>query len=47
MLEPIQTRLAEYDDESVIATLHAGADKARAIAVPVMERARKATGLLP
>lgn len=46
MLEPIQARLAEHDDESVIAVLRSGADKARAIAVPVMERARKASGLL-
>lgn len=46
MLEPIQARLAEFDDESVIEVLRAGADKARAIAVPVMDRARAASGLL-
>lgn len=46
MLEPIQARLAEHDDDSVIEVLRTGADKARAIAVPVMERARKASGLL-
>lgn len=46
MLEPIQTRLAEHDDESVIEVLRAGADKARSVAAPVMERARKASGLL-
>lgn len=46
MLEPIQTRLAEYDDETVIEVLRGGADKARSIAVPVMERARAASGLL-
>lgn len=46
MLEPIQARLAEHDDDSVIEVLRSGADKARAMAVPVMERARKASGLL-
>lgn len=46
MLEPIQARLAEHDDDSVIEVLRSGADKARAIAVPVMERARQASGLL-
>lgn len=46
MIEPIQERLASYDDDTVIDILHAGADKARAIAQPVMERARSAAGLL-
>lgn len=46
MLEPIQARLAEYDDDSVTKILRSGADKARSIAVPVMERVRAATGLL-
>ena len=47
LLEPIQTRLAEYDDDAVIDILHAGAEKARAMAGPVMDRARVAAGLLP
>ena len=36
LLEPIQTRLAEFDDDTVIELLHGGADKARAIAGPVI-----------
>ncbi len=47
LLEPIQSKLAEFDDDTVIDVLHAGADKARAIAGPVMDRARVAAGLLP
>lgn len=46
LLEPIQTRLAEFDDDTVVEILHGGADKARAIAGPVMDRARRAAGLL-
>lgn len=46
LLEPIQARLAEFDDDTVISILHGGADKARAIAGPVMGRARTAAGLL-
>ena len=46
MLEPIQARLAEYDDDAIIEVLKGGAEKAAAIAVPVMERARSAAGLL-
>lgn len=46
LLEPIQTRLAEYDDATVTEILYGGADKARVIAGPVMDRARKAAGLL-
>ena len=46
MLEPIQQRLADYDDDDVIKILGAGADKARAVAAPVMDRARIAAGLL-
>lgn len=45
-IEPIQKKLAEIEDEEVIEILHAGAEKARAIAVGVMARARSATGLL-
>lgn len=43
---PIQQRVAELDDATVLEALRSGADKARSIAVPVMERARKAAGLL-
>ena len=46
LIEPIQARLAEFDDDAVAKILHQGADKARAIAGPVMERARVAAGLL-
>lgn len=46
LLEPIQARLAEYDDDTIIEVLSGGADKAAAIAAPVMERARVAAGLL-
>ena len=45
-LEPIQQRLSEIDDAEAAAILHRGADKARDIAAPVMERARRAIGLL-
>ncbi len=47
VIEPIQQRLAEIDDADAAEILHRGADKAREVAVPVMERARNAIGLLP
>ncbi len=46
LLEPIQQRVAELDDESVRSALAAGAEKARDLAVPVMARAKRAAGLL-
>jgi tryptophanyl-tRNA synthetase len=48
-LEPIQTRHAELsaDPDAVIAALEQGADKARALAQPTMERVREVVGLLP
>ncbi len=46
IIEPIQAYYNELADEDVIEILNQGADKARAIAQPVMERARKAVGLL-
>lgn len=46
LIEPIQARYANLEDADVLAALHAGADKARAIAQPVMERVRSAVGLL-
>ncbi len=46
LLEPIQQRVAELDDEAARAALALGAEKARSIAVPVMTRAKKAAGLL-
>lgn len=47
MLTPIQARYAELDaDKSAIeAILHDGADRARELAVPVLERARNNIGL--
>ncbi len=45
-VEPIQERYAELDDDDVRDALRLGADKARAIAAPVMDRARVAAGLL-
>ena len=48
-LEPIQTRYAELraDPDAVHAALAQGADKARVLAVPTMERVREVVGLLP
>ena len=46
LLRPIQKRRAELSDGDVIDLLAAGADKARAVAVPVMERVRAAVDLL-
>ncbi len=45
-LTPIQARVDELDDEAVTKILVAGAEKARDIAVPVLNRAKKAAGLL-
>ncbi len=45
-LAPIQARVDELDDEAVTKILVAGAEKARDIAVPVLNRAKKAAGLL-
>ncbi len=49
LLEPIQARYAELaaDPSGTAAILAEGAAKARAIAAPVLERARAAVGLLP
>ncbi len=49
LLRPIQARYAELaaDPAGVAALLTAGADKARSVAAPVLERARHAVGLLP
>jgi tryptophanyl-tRNA synthetase len=47
LLEPIQARHAEYDPATIAEAFEVGAAKARAIAGPVMERARSAIGLLP
>ncbi len=46
MFEPIQARYEELSDDDIIDTLRAGADKASAIAKPVMNRVREAVGLL-
>lgn len=48
LLRPVQARYAELaaDPDGVTALLAAGADKARAVAGPTMERARHAVGLL-
>ncbi len=46
LLRPIQKRRDELDDGAVTAMLTAGADKARAVAEPVMERVRAAVDLL-
>jgi tryptophanyl-tRNA synthetase len=48
-LEPIQARYAELraDPDVVRAALAQGADKARTLAVPTMERVRDVVGLLP
>jgi tryptophanyl-tRNA synthetase len=48
-LEPIQTRYAELraDPGAVQAALALGADNARTLAVPTMERVRDVVGLLP
>ncbi len=45
-LAPIQARVDELDDEAVTKILVAGAEKARDIAVPVLNRAKRAAGLL-
>lgn len=46
LIEPIQARYQELADDDVAKILTDGADKARAVAVPVMERVRAAVGLL-
>ncbi len=46
LVEPIQARLAELDDATVRAELRVGAERAQAIAAPVMDRAKRACGLL-
>jgi len=48
-LEPIQARYAELraDPDAVRAALAQGAEKARVLAVPTMERVRDVVGLLP
>lgn len=46
LFEPIQSRMAELDDQTVRAQLEVGAERARAIAAPVMDRAKRACGLL-
>ena len=46
LIEPIQARLAELDDTTVRAELGVGAERAQAIAAPVMDRAKRACGLL-
>jgi tryptophanyl-tRNA synthetase len=46
LLTPVQERWAELDEGIVRSVLRAGADKASEMAVPVMERARRAAGLL-
>lgn len=49
LLAPVQARYAELaaDPGGVAALLATGAEKARAVATPVLERARQAVGLLP
>jgi tryptophanyl-tRNA synthetase len=49
LLEPIQARYAELaaDPSGTAAVLAEGAGKARAVAAPVLDRARAAVGLLP
>lgn len=46
LIRPIQERRAELDDDTVIKLLANGADKARSVAVPVMDRVRTAIDLL-
>lgn len=46
LLRPIQEKRAELDDQTVMDLLAMGAEKARAVAVPVMERVREAVKLL-
>ncbi len=48
-MRPLQDRYAELDaDRSEVARiLEIGADRAQAIAAPVMTRVREAVGLLP
>ncbi|MEI8335514.1 MAG: tryptophan--tRNA ligase [Actinomycetes bacterium] len=49
LIEPLQMRLAELESDlgEVGRVLAVGAERAQEIAVPVMERVRSATGLLP
>jgi tryptophanyl-tRNA synthetase len=49
LLAPVQARYAELaaDPGEVAALLATGAEKARVVAAPVLERARQAVGLLP
>ncbi|MDQ3306261.1 MAG: tryptophan--tRNA ligase [Actinomycetota bacterium] len=49
LLRPIQARYADLssDPDAVAALLASGAEKARSVAAPVLERARSAIGLLP
>jgi tryptophanyl-tRNA synthetase len=46
LLEPVQARYTELDPTAIAEALQTGADKARAIAEVVMDRARDAIGLL-
>ena len=46
LLRPIQKKRAELDDQTVLELLNFGADKAREVAVPVMDRVRGAVDLL-
>jgi len=46
LIKPIQERRAELDDETTRNLLAEGADKARAVAEPVMDRVRNAVQLL-
>lgn len=46
LIRPIQERRAELDDDTTKKLLADGADKARSVAVPVMERVRAAVALL-
>lgn len=46
VIGPIQERAAALDDATVRAALDQGAVRAREIAAPIMERAKRATGLL-
>ncbi len=49
MLGPVRERFEKYSNEpgEVTTTLAVGADKARAIALPVLSRIKAAVGLLP
>jgi tryptophanyl-tRNA synthetase len=46
LIRPIQERRAELDDETTLKLLAQGAEKARAVAAPVMDRVRNAVQLL-